>query len=108
MGGARWNYETDMLDESEPKILFPQAPSMHFVPVHTSKHFDYPHYRCPMYKTVDRRGVLATTGHSTNYVMPIRMPCDPGTENARPQAGDAFPSEYGRKWIKRGVALFCA
>jgi dynein heavy chain len=48
-----------------------------------------PCYECPLYRTTERRGVLATTGHSTNFVMELQVP------SSQPQD----------KWIRAGVAF---
>jgi len=87
--GAVWNYEIMELDESKPKVLYGVCPIMWFKPCHKDYLSKYDHYNCPMYRTDDRRGTLATTGHSTNFVMAIKMP------SSKPES----------HWIKRGTAL---
>lgn len=86
--GCKWNKATHVLDESDPKVLFTLSPVMWLKPCENDKLSDYPHYNCPVYKTSDRRGMLSTTGHSTNFVMFIRIPSD-------------MPQDH---WIQRGVA----
>lgn len=87
--GARWNKSERSLDESLPKILFSPAPVMHWVPYRRADVPVYPHYKCPVYKTSDRRGVLATTGHSSNFVCFIHMPSEKDEAH----------------WVERGVAM---
>jgi len=89
--GARMG-EDLLLQESKPKVLFAPMSIVQLKPVKTAEVSSYPCYECPVYRTAARRGVLSTTGHSTNFVMFIRMPTD------RPKA----------HWISRGVAMICS
>jgi dynein heavy chain len=87
--GARWEYSTMQLAESLPKILFSPAPMMWLKPNKTAEIVEYPSYRCPVYREGSRRGTLSTSGHSTNFVMNVKMPTDHD------------PSH----WVLRGVAM---
>ena len=115
--GARWCHDTHVLTESRPKELFTgkyplqfflcvqahfskliifslpkDMPTIQLIPVADRIQPDDGIYICPVYKTLTRAGTLSTTGHSTNFVMPIEIPSDKNQEH----------------WIKRGVALICA
>jgi len=89
--GCRWNSDLQALDESLPKKLFHPMPVIWLKPVEQAKRPDKHTYECPVYKTAQRAGTLSTTGHSTNFVLPINLPMQ--------------PQHSAKHWIKRGVAL---
>ena len=82
--------------ESQPKVLVAECPALHLLPCEVSKFREYSYYSCPMYKTPDRRGILSTTGHSTNFVMDVKIPCSP------PEADGRGGPDH---WTLRGAAL---
>lgn len=90
--GCRWDETTRALGESEEKVLYTRCPMMWFKPVlKNDKNFENI-YETPLYKTSERRGVLATTGHSSNFCLRVHLP------SKDPQS----------HWIKRGVAMLCS
>jgi dynein heavy chain, axonemal len=106
MEGARWDTGTHVIAESHPRELFVGMPYIHLSPnvkadiplvegipeQYTGSTNGTAHvYMCPVYKTSLRQGTLSTTGHSTNFVMFIRIP---------------MAAKHKQKhWIKRGVAM---
>ncbi|XP_076766493.1 dynein heavy chain 3, axonemal [Xylocopa sonorina] len=89
--GARWNRQLKEIDECKSKILFDLVPIMWLKPGIKAEFIINFVYYCPVYKTSERRGVLATTGHSSNFVLYI-----------------LFPTHIKEShWIRRGVACLC-
>jgi len=106
MEGARWDVQAHVISESYPRELYIQMPYIHLYPKEKTKvpvvkgvpeHYTGSTYgtavvyMCPVYKTSFRQGTLSTTGHSTNFVMYIRIP----------MAED----QSQKHWIRRGVAM---
>jgi len=88
MDGCAWSNELMVLDDQQPGMMYVQCPVLHMIP--TPNYTPDPKkYFAPFYKTSERRGVLSTTGHSSNFIMVIEM----DTEQA-----PAY-------WVLKGAAL---
>jgi len=95
MDGARWDDELMCIQDSYPKVLWCEMSPVWLNPVeiiHDSH--DYAKlYNAPIYKTSERRGVLSTSGHSSNFIMYLSIP-----HSCQGPHSEKF-------WTKRGVAL---
>ncbi|CAG5048847.1 unnamed protein product [Parnassius apollo] len=89
LDGGRWDRSKSVVAEQYPKILNDNMPAVWLFPKLKSEFQEGSRYKCPLYKTLERKGVLATTGHSSNFVLAFYLPSDK-------------PSSH---WIQRSVAL---
>mmetsp|Transcript_15680 Transcript_15680/g.38848 ORF Transcript_15680/g.38848 Transcript_15680/m.38848 type:complete len:259 (+) Transcript_15680:224-1000(+) len=70
--GAKWDMENMCLGEQDYGIMYNVCPLINFIPSKDHK-INPEQYMCPFYKTSIRAGTLSTTGHSTNFVVPIEL-----------------------------------
>lgn len=91
MDGARFDRKALLMAEATPGELFDEMPVINLVPEVMDDFDPAGAYPCPMYKTSLRRGVLSTTGHSTNFVVALHIPTTKEEDH----------------WVRRGVAMLC-
>lgn len=91
--GARWDRKKSCLQEPLQRVLHDKMPLIWLKPIKMEEVKPKHSYNCPLYKTAERRGILSTTGHSTNFVIAMDLNC----------ASDMNPDH----WIMRGCALLC-
>ena len=90
--GARFDYDMGIVVDSRPGRMYELLPVIHFKPA--VGHRQAPDtYACPVYKTAVRKGVLSTTGMSTNFVVAVELPI--------------YRGDSEQKWILAGVAALC-
>lgn len=90
--GSRWCTKTSVITEPYKRQLTSVFPVIWLKPQEKTKIVsDHMFYNCPVYKQSLRQGVLTTTGKSSNFVLPIRLP------SVKPE----------KHWVKRGVAFLC-
>lgn len=92
MEGCKWDPQAFSVAESDPKVLFTNCPMVHFIPLKAADKVTQGVFEMPLYLTMERKGILATTGHSTNFVGTINLPSEKASGH----------------WTKRGAALICA
>jgi len=95
MDGARWDDDNMCVADSFPKVLWSEMAPVLLKPIEIDQdqHDMDKLYNCPIYKTSERKGVLSTSGHSSNFIMWLCIP----------HSCQGLHSE--QFWTKRGVAL---
>jgi len=95
MDGARWDDDNMCVADSFPKVLTSEMSPVFLKPIEKTMdaHDMNKMYNCPIYKTSERKGVLSTSGHSSNFIMWLAIP-----HSCQGLHNEQF-------WTKRGVAL---
>jgi dynein heavy chain len=95
MAGGRWDDDTMVIADSFPKVLWDEMSTVWMKPVTKDEDAMDPekNYQCPVYKCSDRKGVLSTSGHSSNFILWLSIP-----HSCQGHHSENF-------WTKRGVAL---
>jgi len=91
LDGARWDRDAQQIADSHHKVMFDTLPVIHFMPAANFVR-SKTDYECPLYKTAVRKGVLSTTGASSNFVVAVDMPTDRNPDY----------------WVSMGAAMLCA
>eukprot|EP00927_Polykrikos_kofoidii_P032000 TRINITY_DN2738_c0_g4_i1.p1 TRINITY_DN2738_c0_g4~~TRINITY_DN2738_c0_g4_i1.p1 ORF type:complete len:2178 (+),score=489.64 TRINITY_DN2738_c0_g4_i1:748-6534(+) len=95
LNGARWDDKNMCIEDSLPKVLWEEMSPLWLKPVGVDNDETNHHkqYSCPVYKTSERKGVLSTSGHSSNHITDIYLN----------HGGDG--RHHAALWTKRGLAL---
>ncbi|CAJ1387737.1 unnamed protein product, partial [Effrenium voratum] len=112
--GAGWDVKKVKMVESEKAELFKEVPVTWIQVVeeaafHKAK-AEPGRYTCPLYKTSLRKGTLATTGHSTNFVCYFHLPSEVEDSVGIRATGCVVawhyfaPWRYGRGWPSMPIA----
>ena len=86
--GAIFDVKLKSLQDINSNTIYNKCPIIQIIPRENFIH-PFDDYKCPVYRTSERAGVLSTTGLSTNFVVSLNIPT----------------IEEPNKWTLRGTAL---
>lgn len=92
--GAKWDADKRVVADSEFGVLYYEMTIIHVIPVDITNKVEKHTYKCPFYRTSERKGVLNTSGQSSNFIMTMEIPLEKNSKE-----------DY---WIKRGMCLLTA
>ena len=87
--GFRWDTTTHQMAHQLPNQIISELPMVHLLPTENIDRVGSV-CECPLFKVQERKGVLSTTGCSTNFIMRMELPSKEGEE----------------MWMKNRAAVF--